>query len=389
LDYDGNRCLFPSYSAIHPSSMDYSARTLAEVRLTLVSGVGPRLRQNLIAAFGSAAAALAARESELVRVDGIGAKLAEKISAAPSEAAALAELTTAAERGIEVLTHGDEIYPAALREIHDPPGVLFFRGDWRPKDQLAVGMVGSRHATQYGLRHAERIAGELARAGVTVVSGLARGIDGAAHRGALAAGGRTIAVLAGGLNKIYPPEHVKLADEVAAQGCLVTEAPAGMVPLAGSFPQRNRIISGLSLGVLVVEADDRSGALITTRHAAEQGREVFALPGPVDSRLSRGCHQLLRDGAKLITCAEEILEELGPLVQPATLPDGGELRHVAELNLNEVEAAVLAHVRTEQTAIDSVVSASGLPAHQVLATVSVLELRGLVRRVSGQYLRRV
>lgn len=369
--------------------MDYSARTLAEVRLALVSGVGPRLRQNLIAAFGSAEAALAARESELVRVDGIGAKLAEKIIAAPCEMAALADLTAAAERGIEVLTHGDEIYPAALREIHDPPGVLFYRGDWRPTDQLAVGMVGSRHATQYGLRHSERIAGELARAGVTVVSGLARGIDGAAHRGALAAGGRTIAVLAGGLNKIYPPEHVKLADEVASQGCLVTEAPPGMIPLAGSFPQRNRIISGLSLGVLVVEADDRSGALITTRHAAEQGREVFALPGPVDSRLSRGCHGLLRDGAKLVTCAEEILEELGPLVEPAPLPSGGELRHVAELNLNEVEAAVLAHIRTEQTAIDSVVAASGLPAHQVLATVSVLELRGLVRRVSGQYLRRV
>ena len=168
----------------------------------------------------------------------------------------------------------------------------------KPDDALAIGIVGTRHGTQYGLRQAERLAGGLARAGLTVISGLARGIDAAAHRGALAAGGRTIAVLASGVLNIYPPEHDKLAEEVAAHGALVSESPPGGEPLAGMFPQRNRLISGLSLGVIVVEAAERSGALITARHAMEQGREVFAVPGNVDSRASRGCHRLIRDGAQ-------------------------------------------------------------------------------------------
>ena len=187
---------------------------------------------------------------------------------------------------------------------------------------MAVAIVGTRHATRYGLAQAERLAGSLARTGFTVVSGLARGIDAAAHRGALAAGGRTIAVLASGLLEIYPPEHDKLADEVAASGYLVSESPPRMVPLSGAFPQRNRIISGLSLGTIVVEAADRSGALITARHAYEQGREVFAVPGPIDSRMSRGCHALIKDGAKLVESIDDVLAELGPLAENIQRDDG-------------------------------------------------------------------
>ena len=191
-------------------------------------------------------------------------------------------------------------------------------------------------------RQAERLAGSLARAGLSVVSGLARGIDAAAHRGALSAGGRTIAVLGSGLLNIYPPEHRQLADEVAAHGAMLSELPPRSEPLPGTFPQRNRVISGLSLGVIIVEAAEHSGALITARLAMEQGREVFAVPGRVDSRTSRGCHRLLRDGAKLVETADDVLEELGPLVEAAPRDDGQAIHHPAELLLNDVEQQVLA-----------------------------------------------
>ena len=246
-----------------------------------------------------------------------------------------------------------------------------------------MAIVGSRHATQYGLAQAERLAGSLARAGLTVISGLARGIDAAAHRGALAAEGRTIAVLGSGLANIYPPEHAHLADEIAAAGCLLSEAPSRTQPVSGAFPQRNRLISGLSLGVVVVEASSQSGALITARHAMEQGREVFAVPGRVDSRVSHGCHRLIRDGAKLVESAEDVLEELGPLVEATSDAAGQSVHHPAELLLNELERQVLAAVSAEATTIDHVVTASGLPTSQVLAALSVLEMRRLVRRLSG------
>jgi DNA processing protein len=259
----------------------------------------------------------------------------------------------------------------------------------KPDDALAIGIVGTRHGTQYGLRQAERLAGSLARAGLTVVSGLARGIDAAAHRGALAAGGRTLAVLASGVLTIYPPEHDKLAAEVVAQGALLSESPADAQPLGGTFPQRNRLISGLSLGVIVVEAPERSGALITARHAMEQGREVFAVPGQVDSRTARGCHRLIRDGAKLVESADDVLEELGPLVEAAPRDDGPPVRHPAELMLNELEQKVLAAVGSDPTSIDQIIAESGLPVQRVLSTVSVLEMRRLVRRLSGTTVVRV
>jgi DNA processing protein len=266
--------------------------------------------------------------------------------------------------------------------------LLFVRGRFTPADAVAVAIVGSRHATHYGLAQAERLAGALARAGVTIVSGLARGIDAAAHRGALAAGGRTIAVLGSGLLNIYPPEHRELADQVVEQGALISETALNAAPHTGSFPQRNRIIAGLSLGVVVVEASRTSGALITARQAMEEGREVFAVPGRVDSRNSQGCHRLIRDGAKLVETPDDIFEELGPLVTPVAQPDGSEVRHPAELKLNEQERRVLEAIETAPTEIDRVVATTGLNPSQVLATLSVLEVRRLIRRTSGSQVAR-
>jgi DNA processing protein len=223
-----------------------------------------------------------------------------------------------------------------------------------------------------------------------VVSGLARGIDGAAHRGAIAAGGRTVAVLGSGVLNIYPPEHVQLADEIATTGAVISEAPPRAAPIGGMFPQRNRIISGLSLGVIVVEASNRSGALITARHAMEQGRDVFAVPGLVTSRMSNGCHRLIRDGAKLIETVDDVLEELGPLREAVpSSADGRSIHHPAELLLNELEQQVLSAIPTEATTIDNIIVASELPAPQVLATVSVLEMRRLIRRLSGNLVMRL
>ncbi len=353
------------------------------LRLCLVSGVGPRTRRALLERFGTSRAVLAAPISQLREVQGVGSKLAERIASARDEIDAEAEIARCRERGIEILTDADAAYPRPLREIHDPPGVLFVRGELRPGDALAVGIVGTRHGTQYGLRQAERLASGLARAGLTIISGLARGIDAAAHRGALAAGGRTLAVLANGVANIYPPEHERLAAEVAEHGALVSESPPHAQPIAGAFPQRNRIISGLSLGVIVVEAAERSGALITARHAMEQGREVFAVPGNVDSRAARGCHRLIRDGARLVESPDDVLEELGPLIEAAPRDGGPPIHHPAELLLNELEQQVLSAVGGEATPLDAIVAATGLPVPQVLSTISVLEMRRLVRRLSG------
>jgi len=353
------------------------------VRLALVSGVGPRIRKSLIEWFGSAEAVLAAPPSELRRVRGVGQELSRRIAEATEQIDVEAEIELCREHDIDIIVESHENYPRLLREIPDPPGVLFMQGELLPQDAISIAVVGSRHASHYGLRQAERLAGELTRAGLTVVSGMARGIDGKAHRGALAAAGRTVAVLASGLLNVYPPEHQVLARQIVSSGALLSEAPLRSPPQSGTFPQRNRLISGLSLGVIVVEAADRSGALITARHAMEQGREVFAVPGQVDRRGSRGCHRLIRDGAKLVESVDDVLEELGPLVEPTPREDGQVVHDVAELTLNDLEKKVLAAIATDPTSIDQVVADTDLPVPRVLSTVSVLEMRRLVRRLSG------
>ena len=366
-----------------PETTDANA---AELLLALTPGIGPRLRMALLEHFGSAAAVCAATARELSDVDGIGQKLSRQLVESRRQIDVQAELAQYKASGVNVVAESSDDYPAVLRKIPDPPGVLFVRGQILPSDGLAVAIVGTRHATQYGVAQADRLAAGLARAGYTIVSGLARGIDAVAHRGALKAGGRTLAVLGSGVLNIYPPEHSQLAEEVIARGAIMSENPPYSPPLPGAFPQRNRIVTGLCLGLIVVEAAERSGALISARHAMEQGREVFAVPGRVDSRMSRGCHKLIRDGAKLVETVDDVLEELGPLATPTPLAgQAGEqpIRHPAELQLNEPEKIVLAAIGDDPLSIDEVAVASGLPVHNVLSTISVLEMRRLIRRLGG------
>lgn len=280
------------------------------LRLALVPGLGPQLTAALLARFGSVGAALRATAGELLAIPRIGEKLANQLAAALRTVDITAELDLLTRHDVRYVPLGCPGYPPPLVPVAGAPPLLYLRGSWEPADANAIGIVGSRACTAYGRKVTEGLARDLVRAGFTVVSGLARGIDGVAHRAALDAGGRTIAVLAGGLSKIYPPEHTELASEVAARGAVVTETPMTVEPQPGMFPARNRIISGLSRAVVVVEANAKSGALITATHAGEQGREVYAVPGNVDSPASAGCLELLRKGARLIRNADDLLEDL-------------------------------------------------------------------------------
>ena len=374
-------------------SGDDDAGLLDLIRLTSVPGVGPKTSRALLAAFGTAGAVLRAPEAAVREVAGVGPKLAGKIARAEREVDAAAELALCRRLGVTPIAQGSASYPPLLTEIPDPPPLIYVRGTLEPVDRLAVAIVGSRKCTPYGLRIAERLATSLARVGLTVVSGLARGIDAAAHRGAMAGGGRTLAVLANGLSRIYPPEHDQLADQVAGAGALIAESPMRQEPLAGLFPQRNRIISGLSLGVVVVEATPRSGSLSTATHATEQNREVFAVPGPVDSLASRGCHHLIRDGARLVETVDDILEELGDRVRQATPPAAppgadapagdGRPAPAGGLALSAQERLVLDQLGDRPIAVDQLIATSGLTAAQAMATLSMLEMRRLVRRYPG------
>lgn len=367
----------------------YPGETLDLIRLAMLPGLGPRTLAALLEHFGSAERVLSAPREQLALVPRVGPKLIASIRHADAHVDVDGIVDWCGEHGVRIITMTDEDYPASFESLPDAPPVMFVRGQLSASDSLAIGIVGTRHATQYGLREAARFARDLARAGVTVVSGMARGIDAAAHRGAIEAGGRTIAVLGGGLAHIYPPEHKGLSGEIAAAGAVISEYAPDAPPRGPMFPQRNRLISGLSLGVLVIEAAARSGSLITARHAAEQGREVFALPGPVTSRVSLGCHALIRDGAHLVTSVDHILEELGPAASSIPTGDGHQLRQPGELLLNDQERTVLEVIATEATSIDVITRQSGLPIHRVLSTISVLETRRLIRRLSGQFVSRI
>lgn len=362
---------------------------LSILRLHLVNGVGPRTWVLLMERFGTPENALAASVSQLQEVDGVGPKLAAAIYAARNSPAAQKELTRCRELQVQLLPKGCTGYPEWLGEIPDPPPVLYAKGDFAARDHLALAIVGSRRCTLYGQQQAERLAGQLARAGVTIVSGLARGIDGVAHRGALQAGGRTIAVLATGVVEIYPPEHEDLAREISSHGVVVSESPLGQAPTPGMFPQRNRIISGLSLGVIVVEAARNSGALHTARHAMEQGREVFAVPGRIDSLASEGCHDLIRDGATLVRNVDDVLQSLGPLSSPTKTAPHEEVRAPRELLLNEQEKLILNTVTGEPQHIDEIVRAVNQEPSRVLQTLTILEMKRLVRRLPGGHLCRM
>lgn len=353
------------------------------VRLNLINGLGPRLRRELLTQFQSPTAILQASKNELMVVPGIGNHLAESIVHSHNRLEAVAELEKSRRHGFEVLAEYEQRYPKSLLQIPDPPGVLSMHGELLETDCLAIAIVGTRHASRYGLAQTQKLAFGLAQAGFTIVSGLARGVDTAAHEAALDSGGRTIAVLGSGLLQLYPPENKNLAARIAESGAVLSEYGIEHKPKSSTFPQRNRIITGLSLGAIVIEASQRSGALISARHAVEQDREVFAVPGRVDSRTSTGCHALIREGAKLVECIDDVIEELGPLAERVTNEAGQEVQHPAELQLNEQEKAVLGAVDDDTVSIDSIVHRTKLPVSRVLSTLSVLEMKRLIHRVSG------
>ncbi len=360
------------------------------VCLTLIPGVGPHTSRALLERFGTPGKVLDASLASLREVPGVGPKLGERITQARREHDADEEIAICRSAGVSIVAREDANYPPPLAEIPDPPSLLFVQGKLESRDQLAIALVGSRRCTPYGMRVAERLASALARVGLTVVSGLARGIDAAAHRGALKAGGRTIGVMANGLSQIYPPEHEELARQISGAGAVISEMPMRQGPLAGLFPQRNRIISGLCLGVVVIEATPRSGSLSTAHHAMEQNREVFAVPGPVDSLSSQGCHRLIRDGARLVETVDDILEELGPLVHEVrTSDEEPAVRHPVELTLSEHERSLLGQLDDQPLPVDALIAKTRLSASQVLATLSVLEMRRLIRRLPGQHFVRV
>jgi len=286
--------------------------------------------------------------------------------------------------GILPLNWHDARYPARLKEIYDPPPVLYVRGELLPEDERSVAVVGTRRATAYGREATAAIVGDLARNGVTIVSGLARGIDGVAHRAALEAGGRTIGVLASGLDIIYPREHAGLARQIVERGALVSEYPLGMRPDARNFPRRNRIMSGMTLGTLVTEAGEISGALWTVRHALEQDREVFCVPGSVFSPASRGTNGLIQEGAKLVMGYNDILEELNlsTVAHQLELPPSPQPR-------DETETALLGQLSHEPTHIDELRRQTGLPIALVSSTLAVMELKGLVKQLGGMHYIRV
>jgi len=357
-------------------------RLRAYLRLHLADGVGAVTFKRLVENFGDVETAAKAR-GQWQRVEGIGPKTAEAMEAV-TDTQIDDELKAAEQAGADIIVLEDERYPAALAAIHDPPPLLYVRGRLEKADALAFGVVGSRHCTYYGLEQAERFAQLLGRAGFTIVSGGARGIDSAAHRGALTAGGRTIAIMGCGLTELYPRENEKLFEQIVREdrGAIISELPMRTAVLGGNFPTRNRIISGLSLGVLIVEAARKSGSLLTAREAAEQGREVFAVPGRVDSPLSQGANELIRNGAILAQDLDDILEHLGDVgaKMVAEEPAG---RESLPRGLDETESLLVGALRQGPMSLDELVRAGGIDSGKTASAMTMLVLKGLVVQQPG------
>jgi len=376
------------------------------LRLSLTNGIGPILTSRLIAAAGTAEQACEWPSIFLQEIDGIGTAKARHIaeSLKKSGEAADEELAKATAAGARIICPDDDEYPVLLKTIPDPPLVLYIKGAFEPRDLNSIGIVGSRQCSIYGREQAQRFGSLLAGAAMTVVSGGARGIDSSAHRGAMEhPAGRTVAVLGCGVDVVFPPENAALFQQIATRGAVVSEYAMGSAPLAENFPKRNRIISGLSRGTLVIEAAARSGALITARMANEdQGRTVFALPGRVDNPLSEGTHQLLRDGATICTNLEDIMHGLGPLPLEAlehdhppappfvqhdpllfTPPPPSSVAS-AEISLTDRQQLVLSSIGRDATSIDAIIEQTGLAAQEVTQELTLLSLKALVKRVDGQ-----
>lgn len=356
------------------------------LRLIAVPGVGPNRLRALIAHFHTTDAIFRARVSELTRVEGIDRKTAESIRRADTGPFAQDQLDRLRKLGGELVSFWDSRFPEGLRRVSDPPAFLFVKGELREDDACAVAIVGTRSPTTYGKLVTERLTSDLVRRGLTIVSGFARGVDTLVHRAAIRAGGRTIAVLGTGLDVVYPPENVRLAPEVSENGALVTEYPLGTGPDAPNFPRRNRIICGMSLGTVVIEAGAKSGALITAELALEQNREVFAVPGPVNSPKSQGTNQLIREGAVLTRSAEDVIQELAPQLRQF-LREREESQ--VSIELSDPERRVFESLQGTPKHIDHLALELGQPTSAVLSTLLTLELRGLVRQFPGKLFAKV
>ena len=364
------------------------------LKLIRAEEVGPVTFGRLLKRFGSVDAALGASVSELTKVEGVGFKTAERIAASRDQFDAREERELAAKLGVWLLHMEDARYPRLLRQIYDPPPVVYVKGTLTREDTLGVAIVGCRRCSLYGQEQASRFAHLLAAAGFTVVSGMARGIDTAAHSGALAAQGRTIAVQGCGLSRVFPPENAKLFELISASGACISELPLRAEPLAEHFPPRNRIIAGLSLGTLVIEAGLRSGALITAQTALESNREVMAVPGKIDSPASQGPHQLIKQGARLVESVEDIMEALGYIgeqlkdhtaltTKEAVETVEAPLFDPATFNLKGHEKTLYDALGKEPAHIDQIIADTDLPAGAANAAVMSLRLKGLVRQLPG------
>jgi len=357
----------------------------ALVALNMIEHVGPVRVRQLLEYFGDAQAVLRATKQQLLQVHGIGEETAEAIATWEKTVDLAGELRRVHEFGCQIITQADPEYPELLRQIYDPPIVLYVKGKLTTQDKNSVAIVGTREATHYGIETARRLAYQLAYVGVTVVSGGARGIDTAAHQGALAAKGRTIAVLGTGINIVVPAENKELFDRIAANGALITQFPFNRNADKQSFAIRNRIVAGMTLGTVVVEAALHSGALITANFATEYGRQVFAVPGRIDSPRSKGCHDLIKKGAKLCEGLEDILTEFEYLFPPSNRPptaaDPGAL---PAITLSENEQKVYDALGDEELSIEDVIRRSGLPSSAVSVALLSLEMKRIVKQLPGK-----
>ena len=358
----------------------------AYLRLALVPGLGPITAHRLLDAVDEPGAVFALPMRELQAVDGIGGERARRIADPRGGEAVAAERARCHQLGLRVVTLDDDDYPRELRVLSDPPLALWIAGEIQPRDRVAIAVVGPRTPSAYGHRQARRLSLGLARGGACIVSGLARGIDTIAHEAALAADGRTLAVLGSGFDQLYPSENRGLAERIAAgHGAVISEYPCATRPSAGTFPRRNRLVAALGLATLVIEAGQRSGALITARLAGELGKEALVLPGPIDSAEHVGSNQLLRDGATLITGLEDIYEEVPPLATLAAACDEPPSSEESprEGRLTDREARLYKLLSDEPRTVDDLQRVSTLPTSQVAATMISLELRRLARKATG------
>ncbi|MDP3041294.1 MAG: DNA-processing protein DprA [Candidatus Omnitrophota bacterium] len=353
----------------------------ALVGLNLISNIGSVRLGKLLEVFGKPQEIFSAKYEHLASIFGIGSQITADIVSFKKENIEK-ELSSAEKLGIKILTLNDNDYPENLKQIPGAPIVLYVLGSITAGDNLAIGIVGSRRASLYGLSNAEKFAVWLSARGITIVSGMARGVDTYAHRGVLKAKGRTIAVMGSGFNHIYPAENADLAKEISSSGAVISEFPMDTKPLPGNFPRRNRLISGLSLGVLITEAARNSGALITADFALEQGREVFALPGRIDSAGSMGTNNLLKQGAKIVTCCDDILEELN--LAAGSIQKIEPVVKEQEIAYGKEESRLYACITQQPVAIDDLIQKSSLSSSQVLSLILKLQFKKLIKALPGK-----